>query len=107
MKFLVMSDLHLSKKPWQVRKALNMGKDADAALLAGDLTNDGSIRPTTLLDADGRAAGDPAEGNVVEIDFYDDDPEITGISLATGQRLPGTIWGDGSWEGPVQKGLII
>lgn len=42
MRFLVMSDLHLSKKPWQVRRALEMGKGADAVLLVGDLTNDGT-----------------------------------------------------------------
>ena len=42
MKMLAMSDLHLSKKPWQVRKALGMGKDADLVLLAGDLVNDGT-----------------------------------------------------------------
>ena len=41
MRFVAMSDLHLSKKPWQVRKALNMAKDTDAVLLAGDLVNDG------------------------------------------------------------------
>lgn len=42
MRLMVMSDLHLSKKPWQVRNALNMGADADAVLLVGDLTNDGT-----------------------------------------------------------------
>lgn len=42
MKMIVMSDLHLSKKPWQVRKALKMGEGADAVLLVGDLTNDGT-----------------------------------------------------------------
>lgn len=41
MKFVVMSDLHLSKKPWQIRKTLKMSTDADAVLLVGDLTNDG------------------------------------------------------------------
>ena len=49
MKFLVMSDLHLSKKPWQVRKALKMGTDADAVLLVGDLTNDGTPEQITLM----------------------------------------------------------
>ena len=49
MKFIVMSDLHLSKKPWQVRKALNMGKGADAVLLAGDLTNDGTPEQLQLM----------------------------------------------------------
>lgn len=42
MTLTVMSDLHLSKKPWQVRKALKMGKGADAVLLVGDLVNDGT-----------------------------------------------------------------
>jgi len=41
VRFVAMSDLHLSKKPWQVRRALNMAKEADAVLLAGDLVNDG------------------------------------------------------------------
>ena len=49
MRFLVMSDLHLSKKPWQVRKALKMGEDADAVLLAGDLTNDGTHEQISLM----------------------------------------------------------
>lgn len=41
MKIIAMSDLHLSKKPWQVRKALKMADGADLVLLAGDLVNDG------------------------------------------------------------------
>ena len=41
MKIIAMSDLHLSKKPWQVRKALKMADDADLVLLVGDLVNDG------------------------------------------------------------------
>lgn len=49
MRFLVMSDLHLSKKPWQVRKALKMGEHADAVLLAGDLTNDGTPEQMALM----------------------------------------------------------
>lgn len=44
-----MSDLHLSKKPWQVRKALKMGEAADAVLLAGDLTNDGTPEQLALI----------------------------------------------------------
>lgn len=44
MRFVVMSDLHLSKKPWRVKKALSMAKDADLVLLAGDLVNDGEQR---------------------------------------------------------------
>lgn len=42
MRITVMSDLHLSRKPWQVRKALNMGAEADLVLLVGDLVNDGT-----------------------------------------------------------------
>lgn len=42
MKIVAMSDLHLSKKPWQVRRALAMARDADLVLLVGDLVNDGT-----------------------------------------------------------------
>ena len=49
MKLVIMSDLHLSKKPWQVRKALKMGTDADAVLLVGDLTNDGTPEQMALM----------------------------------------------------------
>lgn len=49
MKIIVMSDLHLSKKPWQVRKALKMGEGADAVLLVGDLTNDGTPAQLALM----------------------------------------------------------
>lgn len=49
MRFIVMSDLHLSQKPWQVRKALKMGKNADAVLLVGDLTNDGTREQMALM----------------------------------------------------------
>lgn len=41
-RFLVMSDLHLSSKPWQVRRTLAMGRGYDGVLIAGDLTNDGT-----------------------------------------------------------------
>jgi len=41
---VIMSDLHLSKKSGQVKKALDYGKDADIVLLAGDLVNDGEQR---------------------------------------------------------------
>jgi len=44
-----MSDLHLGKKPWQVRKALKMASDADVILLAGDLTNDGTPEQIELM----------------------------------------------------------
>lgn len=49
MRLFVMSDLHLSKKPWQVRKALKMGADADAVLVVGDLTNDGTPEQMALM----------------------------------------------------------
>lgn len=49
MKLIAMSDLHLSKKPWQVRMALKMGEGADAVLLAGDLTNDGTPEQMKLI----------------------------------------------------------
>ena len=42
IRLLVMTDLHLSSKPWQVRKALSMGKNYDAVLITGDMTNDGT-----------------------------------------------------------------
>lgn len=49
LQFAVMSDLHLSKKPWQVRKALKMGESTDAVLLVGDLTNDGTPEQMALM----------------------------------------------------------
>ena len=49
MKCIVMSDLHLSKKPWQVRGALKMGENADLVLLVGDLTNDGTPEQMALM----------------------------------------------------------
>ena len=49
MKLVIMSDLHLSKKPWQVRKALKMGEGADVVLLVGDLTNDGTPEQMALM----------------------------------------------------------
>lgn len=49
MRLMVMSDLHLSKKPWQVRRALKMGADTDAVLLVGDLTNDGTPEQMELM----------------------------------------------------------
>ena len=48
-RFLVMTDLHLSSKPWQVRKALSMGKDYDAVLITGDMTNDGTQEQLELF----------------------------------------------------------
>lgn len=49
MKIIVMSDLHLSKKPGQVCRALKMGVGADAVLLPGDLTNDGTPEQMRLM----------------------------------------------------------
>ena len=49
LQFAVMSDLHLSKKPWQVRKALKMGESTDAVLLVGDLTNDGTAEQMAMM----------------------------------------------------------
>ena len=37
----VMSDLHLTRKPWRLEKAFDMSKDASLILMQGDLTNDG------------------------------------------------------------------
>lgn len=39
-RFLILTDLHLSNKPWKVRKALSMGREYDAVLITGDMTND-------------------------------------------------------------------
>lgn len=49
LNILAMSDLHLSRKPWQVRKALKQARHAELLLLAGDLTNDGTPAQFTLL----------------------------------------------------------
>lgn len=49
MKITAMSDLHLSKKPWQVRRAFAMARDADLVLLAGDLVNDGTPEQLELM----------------------------------------------------------
>ena len=49
VRFVIMSDLHLSKKPWQVRRALRMGAGADGVLLVGDLTNDGTPAQMVLM----------------------------------------------------------
>ena len=48
-RYLVMTDLHLSNKPWQVRKALSMGRDHDAVLITGDMTNDGTQEQLELF----------------------------------------------------------
>lgn len=49
MKIIAMSDLHLSKKPWQVRKALCMARNAGLVLLVGDLVNDGTPEQMDLM----------------------------------------------------------
>ena len=49
MNIIAMSDLHLSKKPWQVRKALKMAQNADLVLLVGDLVNDGTPAQMELM----------------------------------------------------------
>lgn len=48
-KFLVLTDLHLSRKPWTVRRALAAGRDYDAVLITGDMTNDGTPEQLTLF----------------------------------------------------------
>lgn len=48
-RFFVLSDCHLSKKPWIVRNALRMAKDADCILLTGDMTNDGTPAEMSLI----------------------------------------------------------
>ena len=49
-RYLVMTDLHLSRKPWQVRKALAMAREGyDAVLITGDITNDGSQEQLELF----------------------------------------------------------
>ncbi|MBQ7886281.1 MAG: metallophosphoesterase [Clostridia bacterium] len=45
----VMSDLHLSTKPYRIRSAMRLLKEADCILLAGDLTNDGLPEQFELL----------------------------------------------------------
>ena len=49
IRIIAMSDLHLSKKPWQVRKAFRMSQGADLVLLVGDLTNDGTAAQMELM----------------------------------------------------------
>lgn len=49
MQIVAMSDLHLSKKLWQVRKALKMGEGADVVLLVGSPTNDGTPEQMVLM----------------------------------------------------------
>lgn len=47
--FAVMSDLHLSRKPGRIRRAVRMAAEADAILIPGDLTNDGMPDQLTML----------------------------------------------------------
>lgn len=49
MEIIAMSDLHLSKKPWQVRRAFSLAKDAELVLIAGDLVNDGAPEQFALM----------------------------------------------------------
>ncbi len=48
-RFSVMSDLHLSAKTGLVRRAFSGVEDADALLIAGDMTNDGTSGQYDLL----------------------------------------------------------
>ncbi len=48
-RFAVMSDIHLSSKPGLVKRALAGVREADALLLPGDLTNDGTKGQFELL----------------------------------------------------------
>lgn len=49
IRLCVMSDLHLSAKAGTVRKAFSAASGADALLLAGDVTNDGTPEQYSLL----------------------------------------------------------
>lgn len=49
--------------------------------------NDGSIRPTTRLTADGISEAEPADGNVVELLIEYPKITITAISAKTGQGI--------------------
>lgn len=42
LRFCLMSDLHLSNKPWKIKHALASATNPDCILLAGDLVNDGT-----------------------------------------------------------------
>ena len=41
LRLCLMSDLHMTRKPWRLRNAIRMGSVYDAILFAGDITNDG------------------------------------------------------------------
>lgn len=49
MRFLLLTDLHLSRKAGVVRRALAHGKEYDAVLITGDLTNDGTSEQFALF----------------------------------------------------------
>ena len=49
LRLAVVTDLHLSSKPWTVLKALRMAEESDAVLCAGDMVNDGLPEQYTLL----------------------------------------------------------
>lgn len=40
MRFSILTDLHLSSKPWKIRRALRTA-ESDTVFLLGDSTNDG------------------------------------------------------------------
>jgi len=42
LRLCLMSDLHMTKKPFRLRNAIRMGSEYDAILFAGDITNDGT-----------------------------------------------------------------
>lgn len=49
MEIIAMSDLHLSRKVWQVRRAFSLVKNAEMVLLTGDLVNDGTPEQFELM----------------------------------------------------------
>lgn len=50
--------------------------------------NDGSIRPTTLLQQDGRPAQKPSDGNIVELLLDRNQLTLTAYSSKTAEPLP-------------------
>lgn len=50
--------------------------------------NDGSIRPTTLLQQDGRPAPKTVDGNMVELLLEGDQLTVTAFSVKTAEPLP-------------------
>ena len=49
VRFGVITDLHLSGKPWAVRKALRMAGENNAVICTGDMVNDGLPKQFALL----------------------------------------------------------